>query len=241
MTILARAREGLATVDVPETVRDAASRNLGLWWNGPQFAAYREPITALVESGRFEELVDAFRQILPFGTGGRRGFVGVGPNRMNPFTVATSVEGHARWLRSTFPQVSTLRVVVAYDVRRFVDVRGVYGGRAGALAGLSSRDFAELAARVYARNGIEVHLLPRGAAYLLSTPELSFTIRALGAHGGLNLSASHNPPDDNGVKVYDVRGGQLAPPEDQVLLDVVSSVEDAVVPTWEEAVATASM
>lgn len=237
MSVLARAKAGIAGVEVPADVRAAADAHLERWWNGPRLAAYREPIAALVDGGRFEELVDAFRQVLPFGTGGRRGFVGVGPNRINPFTVATSVEGHARWLRGVFPGV-TLRVVVAYDVRRFVDARGVYGGRAGPLDGLSSRDFAEIAARVYARNGVEVHLLPRGASWLLSTPELSFSVRFLGAHGGMNLSASHNPPDDNGVKVYDQRGGQLAPPEDQALLDVVAAVEDAEVPTWEEAVAT---
>src|SRR5690606_15541753 len=123
--------------------------------------------------------------------------VGIGPNRMNPWTVGTSVQGHAAWLRRRFDGSGrTLKVVVAYDVRRFTDARGVYDELPIPARGLTSRDLAELAARIYAANGVVVHLLERGERRYLSTPELSFTIRALGACGGLNVSASHNPPDD---------------------------------------------
>ncbi|MCB9687639.1 MAG: phospho-sugar mutase [Alphaproteobacteria bacterium] len=235
--VLEQAAAGLDGVAVPAEVRAAALTNLTRWWTEAPYADWRGAIRGLVEAGRFEELCDAFRQVLPFGTGGRRGSVGVGPNRMNPWTVGTSVQGHAAWLRQRFEE-RTIEVVVAYDVRRFEDARGVYVGLDIPVRGLSSRDLAELAARVYAANGIVVHLLPRDSGAWMSTPELSFTIRSLGALGGLNLSASHNPPDDNGVKVYDEHGGQLCPPLDEELLSVVSGIEQARELSWEAAVAT---
>ncbi len=240
--LLRVAREGIEQVDVPDDVRRAAVEHLEQWLEAARYADYEPQIAALVEAARFEELVDAFRQVLPFGTGGRRGHVGVGPNRMNPHTVGTSVQGHAEWLHERFPTDDTadapqISVVIAYDVRRFCDARGVYdSGRPSPLDGLSSRDLAELAARVYAANGIRAYMLPRGHQPLLSTPELSFAIRELQAQGGLNVSASHNPPDDNGVKVYDERGGQLVAPQDEALLERVSAVATTRTELWEDAV-----
>lgn len=225
-TLYARAEAGCRAVDVPADVCTAALEHLRTWLEAERFADYQPQIEALVDAERFDELVDCFRQVLPFGTGGRRGHVGVGPNRMNPHTVGTSVQGHAQWLRNRFDGAA--QVVVAYDVRRFDDVRGVYDAeRPSPLRGLTSRDLAELAARIYAANGITAHLLQRGHEPFMSTPELSFAIRHLGAQGGLNISASHNPPDDNGVKVYDERGAQLVPPDDESLLEIVGTVESA--------------
>jgi phosphoglucomutase/phosphomannomutase len=231
--LLEAARAGIERVAVPEDVRRAAFTNLQRWWTEPPFEPYREAIAHLLEHSRFDEIVDAFRQVLPFGTGGRRGPVGVGPNRINPWTVSACAQGHVRWLRRRGRPSS---VVVAYDVRRFPDLRGLYGDVASPIRVLSSRDLAELAARVYAANGVTCHLLPPDADYLLSTPELSFTVRELGADGGLNVSASHNPPDDNGVKVYDRRGAQLVPPFDEELLDEVAAVGDAALVSLDEGV-----
>lgn len=228
------AQAGLQQVDVPDDIRARALEHLRAWCSDARYGEYRSLIETLVARGEFDELADAFRQVLPFGTGGRRGRVGVGPNRMNPHTVGTSVQGHATWLRQQFGD-RDLSVVVAYDVRRFVDAGGKYGGQAGLLDNLTSRDLAEWAARIYAANGIHVWLLERGADRFLSTPELSFSIRELGADGGLNLSASHNPPDDNGIKVYDQRGGQLVAPHDQALLDVVNAVEAVASLSWDDA------
>lgn len=225
-TLFTRAETGCRAVDVPPEVCDAALQHLRSWLESDRFADYVPQIEALVDAGRFDELIDCFRQVLPFGTGGRRGHVGVGPNRMNPHTIGTSVQGHAQWLRTQFD--GSLRVVIAYDVRCFEDARGVYdAARPSPIHGLTSRDLAEYAAQIYAANDIEAHLLQRGAEPYMSTPELSFAIRHLGAHGGLNISASHNPPDDNGVKVYDDRGAQLVPPQDEALLEVVASVASA--------------
>src|SRR5437016_2772735 len=100
---------------------------------------------------------------------------------------------------------------------------------------LSSRDFAHHAVGIYTANGIHAYTLPPDSSRYLATPELSFTIRTLGAHGGLNISASHNPPDDNGGKFYDERGGQPVPPDDQIMADLVEQVTTIRALPWPEA------
>lgn len=183
------------------------------------------------DSAYRDELEDAFSRVLPFGTGGRRGAVGVGPNRFNPWTMGTSVEGHARFLTAAHQAPS---VVITYDVRGFFDVGGRYPKVQSPLDGMSSRTLAELAARVYAAHGVTVWMQERSDPTFLSTPELSFLIRHLGCQGGLNVSASHNPPDDNGAKFYDQHGGQLVPPDDQHLLDVVAGITTYQALPWEQ-------
>src|SRR5262249_59226898 len=91
---------------------------------------------------------------------------------------------------------------------------------------LAPRGLAEHAAGVYAANGLVAHILPPDSTHYVSTPELSFAIRRLRAHGGLNVTASHNPPDDNGGKFYDDRGGQPVPPDDQIMADLVDAVAE---------------
>src|SRR5205814_5419371 len=141
-------------------------------------------------------------QVLPFGTGGRRGAVGIGPNRMNLWTLGASVQGHGDYLHLRFPGRTDLRVVVAYDVRRFLDGRKVYNpDLPNPVLGLSSKDFAHHAAGVYAANGVHVHVLPPDSPRYMSTPEMSFAVRHLAAHGGLHLTASPNSPDDNCLEV----------------------------------------
>src|SRR5262249_33495926 len=112
-----------------------------------------------------------------------------------------------------------------YDVRRFEDRRKQYNPELpNPVLRLSSRDLAQHAAGVYAANGIEAFILPPDSKHFLATPELSVTIRHLGAHGGLTISAPHNPPDDNGGRCYDGRGGQPVPPDDQIMADLVDQV-----------------
>ncbi|MFT4622678.1 MAG: phosphoglucomutase [Myxococcota bacterium] len=232
------AAHGIRALDLPPHLAEAAVANLGRWVaDHPADGPTLEHLAAM---GRFAALADAFYQTLPFGTGGRRGAIGVGPNRINPHTVGASVQGHVAWLRQRFPG-EDLRIVIAYDVRAFHDVAGVYAGAPCALLGLSSRGLSEHAARVYAANGVTCWLLPRDAEGWTSTPELSFAIRTLQAHGGLNLSASHNPPDDNGVKVFDQTGAQLVPPHDQSLLDTVAQVGTVAIAEWDAAVADGSI
>ncbi len=225
MGLLERAAEGFAAVAAPDAVKADALRHLGNWLSHDEFKPYWPQLHWLIEQGRWPGLLDRFYQILPFGTGGRRGAVGIGPNRMNPWTLAASVQGHCEYLKERFPGVSPLRVALAYDVRQFEDKRGQYNpALPNPVLHLSSKTLAQQAAGVYAANGIHAHILPPDSRHFLATPELSFTIRLLHAHGGLNLSASHNPPDDNGGKFYDERGGQPVPPDDQLMADLVDQV-----------------
>ncbi len=209
------------------------------YFDNDDLAEYRPVLQRLVDDGEWDLLADSFYQVMPFGTGGRRGPVGIGPNRFNPHNLATSVQGHVAYLRDLFGEDADLTVVVAFDVREFKDLRELYPTDvSNPLLGWRSRDFARLAAEVYAANGVQVHLLdPEGAAFT-STPELSFAIRRLSAHGGLNISASHNHPDDNGGKFYNVYGGQEVPPQDERMVSIVEKVRSYERADFDEAVAS---
>jgi len=234
-SLLEQARAGLAGLPVEAEARARALATLGPWLTDERFAPWRPQLESLIRRGRFETVFDCFWQVIPFGTGGRRGAVGLGPNRFNPWTLSTSVQGHAEILRETYPG-EEVSVVIAWDVRVFRDVRGVYDAAApNPLLGLRSADFAVLAAGVYAANGVRVSMLdPRKPNYM-STPELSLAIRRLGAHGGLNVSASHNHPDDNGGKFYNQAGGQDVPPDDEILARRVEGLAEARTLEWDTA------
>jgi phosphoglucomutase/phosphomannomutase len=239
MDPLEQAKAGFATVLAPASVREQALEYLSRWLSEPDFIIYRPQILWLIEKAEWAGLLDRFYQILPFGTGGRRGAVGIGPNRMNPWTLAASVQGHCDYLRAQFPEAGQLRVALAYDVRQFEDQRQQYcPDLPNPVLHLSSRDLAQRAAGVYAANGIDAWILPPESKHYLATPELSLAIRVLQAHGGLNISASHNPPDDNGGKFYDNRGAQPVPPEDQIMADLVDRVETINELTWVDAMRT---
>ncbi len=237
MDHLEQAAEGFRGIDAAEPIKQQALKYLRAWLAEPAFAAYRPQLHWLIESRQWPGLLDRFYQILPFGTGGRRGAVGIGPNRMNRWTLEASVQGHCEYLRERFPAMPGLRVVLAYDVRQFEDQRKQYNpALPNPALHLSSKDLAQQAAGVYAANGIHASILPPDSKHFLATPELSYTIRLLNAHGGLNISASHNPPDDNGGKFYDERGGQPVPPDDQIMADLVDQVAAIKSLPWPEAV-----
>ncbi len=206
----------------------AAAVRLQVWLEGLAPMAFPQILARHLEDQHVPLLFDAFWQVLPFGTGGRRGRVGYGSNRFNPSTVAMTVQGHCNFLASAFPGAK-ISVIVANDVRVFNDFAGVYHflGSSHPLIGTSSRSIAKLACEIYAGNGVISFLAePEADQSLLSTPELSFIVRKLRAQGGINISASHNPPDDNGIKVYDEYGGQPIPPNDQILADAMDNVTD---------------
>jgi phosphoglucomutase/phosphomannomutase len=228
---------GFQTVDADPTYKEQAAKNLARWLNEPEFAPYQEQIEWLIDQKKWAGLLDRFYQIMPFGTGGRRGLVGIGPNRMNLWTLGASVQGHAEYLKERFPNTPKISVALAYDVRQFEDQKKNYNpALPNPVLHLSSNRFAQYAACVYAANGIHAHILPENSSRFLATPELSFTIRFLRTHGGLNISASHNPPDDNGGKFYDERGGQPVPPDDQIMADLVDQVNRIKELSWAEAV-----
>src|SRR5258706_11720853 len=150
-------------------------------------------------------LADSFYQNLEFGTGGLRGIMGVGTNRMNKYTVGMATQGYANYLKQSFP--GDVSVAIAHDSRN------------------NSRFFAETAAHVFAANGVKVFLFED----MRPTPELSFAIRELKCQGGVVCTASHNPKEYNGYKAYWDDGSQLVPPHDKNVIkevDKIASVDD---------------
>jgi phosphoglucomutase/phosphomannomutase len=236
--LVGEARRGVKSLDLPGEIKASAIVHLEDWLATDKFAGlvprsdYTQILRWMVESESFDLLVDSFYQVIPFGTGGRRGPVGVGPNRINPYTIGSSVQGHVEYLRMRFPDTARLKVVVAYDVRKFHNLRETYPRTSeNPLLGLTSRDLAGIAASVYAAAGVEVYTLPENSTDFISTPELSFLIRRISAHGGVNVSASHNHPDDNGSKFYNSEGGQEIPPDDEELAAIVDRVKEIRVDT----------
>lgn len=209
------------------------------WMRNPLYAAQAPFVRAHIELGQFALLLDSFHQFVPFGTGGRRGRVGYGPNRINEATVALSVQGHCDYLRKTYPDVAAPFVVVAFDTRIFVDIAGTYKFLPGPhpLVGLRSRDLARQTCEIYAGNGVIAYFPGADSdSTYVTTPELSFLIRHLKALGGVNISASHNHPDDNGFKFYDREGGQEVPPTDEYLMSFMNDVREVKRAPFEEAV-----
>lgn len=168
------------------------------WLNGSYDSDTKDAIVRM-QADNVVELTDSFYKNLEFGTGGLRGIMGVGTNRINKYTIGMATQGFANYLIQTFPN-EQLRVAIAHDSRN------------------NSRTFAEITANVMAANGIQVYLF----SSLRPTPELSYSIRQLHCHGGVVCTASHNPKEYNGYKAYFNDGGQLVPPHDK---NVIAEVE----------------
>jgi len=218
-TLLKKTKVGFESLDVADKYKTSALEWLETWLIDPTFEDYVPQIHYLIESGKWEFLLDSFYQIIPFGTGGRRGLVGIGPNRINKWTIQASAQGHSQYLLKEYGEEACRRgVVLNYDVRVYKQ-KGVYDYKLpNPVMNLDCMLLAIAAAEVYAANGIKVFIFQG----VRSTPELSFAIRYLKAVAGDMFSASHNPPSDNGKKVYDRYGGQLIPPHDQILVDEVT-------------------
>ncbi len=171
------------------------------WLDGNYDEATKSAIREL-KANQPNELADAFYKNLEFGTGGLRGIMGVGTNRINQYTIGMATQGFANYLLKCFDG-EQVRVAIAHDSRN------------------NSRLFAEITANVMAANGIQVYLFEA----LRPTPELSFTIRHLKCHGGVVCTASHNPREYNGYKAYFNDGGQLVPPHDKNVIIEVEKIE----------------
>ena len=180
----------------------AIQQNIDKWLNGSFDEEVKKEIRDL-QTKHPDDLADAFYRNLEFGTGGLRGIMGVGINRMNKYTVGIATQGYANYLKKSFPG-KEVRVALAHDSRN------------------NSRFFAETAANVFAANGIKVFLFDD----LRPTPELSFTIRQLKCQGGVVCTASHNPKEYNGYKAYWDDGGQLVPPHDKNVIAEVEKIHD---------------
>ncbi len=172
-------------------------------WLSPSFdEATRKEVQAMLDDEDKSNLIDAFYRDLEFGTGGLRGIMGAGTNRMNIYIVGMATQGFANYINKAFPGRNDLSVVVGHDCRN------------------NGRLFAETVANIFSANGIKVYLFES----LRPTPEISFAIRQLGCTAGVNVTASHNPKEYNGYKAYWSDGAQVLAPHDKGIIDEVNKV-----------------
>ena len=217
--LLTETGNGFSSLTISDKYAKAALKWLEVWLTDTNFKDYVPQIKYLIEKEKWNFLLDSFYQIIPFGTGGRRGLVGIGPNRINAWTIRSSAQGHSQYLIKQYGEKAGEKgIVLTFDVRKYTE-KGVYDeSRPNPVMNLTCKQLAVAAAEVYTANGIKIFLFEN----VRSTPELSFAIRYLKAISGDMFSASHNLPTDNGKKVYDEFGGQLIPPHDQELVDEVT-------------------
>ena len=172
-------------------------------WLGEGYDAdTRAAVKAMLENEDKTDLIECFYKDLEFGTGGLRGIMGVGSNRMNIYTVGSATQGLANYLKDAFKDLEQIKVVVGHDVRN------------------NSRLFAEIVANIFSANGIKVYLFDDSRP----TPEMSFAIRELGCQSGVIITASHNPKEYNGYKAYWNDGAQMTAPHDKNTIDYVNKI-----------------
>jgi phosphoglucomutase len=183
------------------TIDKAILAKANAWLEGDYDAETKNEIRRMLNEAP-DELVDAFYKDLEFGTGGLRGIMGAGSNRMNKYTVGMATQGLANFLKKQYSGLDQISVAIAYDCRN------------------NNTFFAETTANVLSGNGIKVYLFDA----LRPTPELSFAVRLLGCQGGVVITASHNPKEYNGYKVYGDDGAQLVSPYDKMVIDEVRKI-----------------
>jgi len=172
------------------------------WLNGNYDQTTKDEIQALMDKEATSELTDAFYRNLEFGTGGLRGIMGAGSNRINKYTIGTATQGLSNYLLKKYPG-EKVKVAIAHDSRNNSDF------------------FSKTTADVFSANGIHVYFF----SALRPTPELSFAVRELGCKSGVMLTASHNPKEYNGYKAYGEDGGQFTSPDDQMVMDEVAKIK----------------
>lgn len=187
-----------------EHLSPAAVKNITAWLTEPKYAEYKTELTDLIESGEWQLLEDSFFKVIEFGTAGRRGTTGIGPNRINKVTIGESAQALCEYILSRDEGAAKKGIAIAYDTR------------------LSSPELSKYVAQVCAANGFKTYLFES----FRSTPELSFTVRHLAAAAGIVISASHNPPADNGFKACWRDGGQLVAPHDKGVLKIAQSLSE---------------
>ena len=186
----------------PELLKQVEAK-AQVWLGEAYDEATRKEVKRLLEADDKTELIDAFYRDLEFGTGGLRGIMGAGSNRMNIYTVGAATQGLANYLKENFKDLPEIKVAVGHDVRN------------------NSRLFAEIVADIFSANGIKVYLFDS----FRPTPELSFAIRHLGCQSGVNITASHNPKEYNGYKAYWEDGAQIIAPHDVNIIDHVNRIK----------------
>jgi len=209
---LHRAQVALASGEISA----GALENITCWLTQDRYAAYRNAIVEHIDHEKWQILDDVFWTIIPFGTGGRRGrMYDFGSNAINDRTIGESAQGLADTILSLPNREANLSCAIAYDTRH------------------KSRHFAELCASIMVANGFHVYFLDDYRA----TPQLSFAVRYNGCDCGIMVTASHNPPSDNAVKVYWSTGGQVLPPYDSEIIDRVMKVQQIKTTSFDQALA----
>lgn len=203
------------TDELRQNVSNAAASNIEKWLTEPKYAEYKSELEQMINDRQWKVLEDAFFKTVEFGTGGRRGTTGAGSNRINRVTIGESAQALCSYAASFDKNASEKGIVIAYDTR------------------LSSPELSQYAAQVCAGNGFKVYLFDGFRA----TPELSFAVRVLRAAAGIVISASHNPPADNGFKAYWSDGAQLVAPHDKGVLDAAEAAQEIKSADFDEAIA----
>jgi phosphoglucomutase len=180
----------------------ATQSTINEWLNGNYDQKTKDEIQQLLDKEAYTELTDSFYRNLEFGTGGLRGIMGAGSNRINKYTIGTATQGLSNYLLNKYPG-EKIKVAIAHDSRNNSDY------------------FAGITADVFSANGIHVYFFKA----LRPTPELSFAIRELGCRSGVMLTASHNPKEYNGYKAYGADGGQFTSPDDTMVMDEVAKIK----------------
>ena len=175
------------------------------WLTDSYDAETKAAVQALLDKEDPTDLIEAFYKDLEFGTGGLRGIMGVGSNRMNIYTVGAATQGLSNYLKQEFADLDQIKVVIGHDCRN------------------NSRKFAEISADIFSANGIKVYLFES----LRPTPEMSYAIRKMGCQSGIILTASHNPKEYNGYKAYWSDGAQMISPHDKNTIAEVNKIRSA--------------
>ena len=190
-------------MDNQELLKSVKEKALA-WLTDQYDEATRAEVKQMLEAEDPTQLIESFYKDLEFGTGGLRGIMGAGTNRMNIYTVGAATQGLANYLKEAFPDMPQISVVVGHDVRN------------------NSRKFAEIVANIFSANGIKAYLFDS----FRPTPELSFAIRHLGCQSGVNITASHNPTEYNGYKAYWADGAQIIAPHDVNIINNVEKIKN---------------
>lgn len=194
---------------------EASVANITKWLTEPIYAEYKAELEEMIRTEQWQQLEDAFFKVIEFGTGGRRGTTGPGSNRINKVTIGESAQALCLYAKQFDPEAPSKGIAIACDTR------------------LSSPELSRYAAQVCAGNGFKTYIFES----FRSTPELSFAVRNLGAAAGIVITASHNPPADNGFKAYWDDGAQLVAPHDKGVLDLAEGITEIHTVGFDEAVA----
>ena len=197
-----------------DKLSQSSIENITKWLSDPKYLEYKDELQKMIDDQKWQELEDSFFKVIEFGTGGRRGTTGIGSNRINRVTIGESAQALCNYAIKVDEDARDKGIVIGYDAR------------------LSSPELSRVAAEVVVANGFKTYMFES----FRSTPELSFAVRELGCKAGIVISASHNPPMDNGFKAYWSDGGQVVPPQDKGIVAEIDLIDEIKKIDFDEAI-----